>query len=227
VAGAVEFLKVAIESDPNDFRAYNNLGIASCYEGARDGAWNFFCLALESRPAWTDALINAFDMGLALSDPESLGLILDNALAANPNHTQALAMRRHLKAQGPSVCMFRTFEALEENARRLSEAERLMEQGKQGPAINAFLDALKPHPENPQAYNGLGIIAFAEKRMADAFGLFEVAAALHPGDQDILLNLWQCAQALGRTGDVLPKLRQSVDKNPALADVKAALKAYA
>ena len=182
---------------------------------------------MEARPAWADALINAFDTALSLSDPESVGVLLDQALAVNPNHPQALAMRRHLKAQGPSVCMFRTFEALEENARRLSEGERLMEQGKQGEAITAFLDALKPHPENPQAYNGLGVIAFAEKRLEDAFGLFEMATALHPDDQDILLNLWQCAQALGRAGEVLPKLRQSVDKNPALAEVKAALKAYA
>lgn len=227
IAGAVEYLKAAIESDAEDFRAYNNLGIASWYEGSGNAAWNFFCLALEVRPAWTDALINAFDTGLALSDPESLGVLLDHALAANPNHPQALAMRRHLKAQGPSICMFRTFEALEANARRLADAERLMEQGKQGEAILAFLDAVKSLPENPQAYNGLGVIAFAEKRTADAFGLFELAVALHPADQDILLNLWQCAQALGRTGDVLPKLRQSVDKNPALAEVKAALKAYA
>lgn len=227
VAGAFEYLKAAIESDPEDFRAYNNLGIASWYEGSSDAAWNFFCVALEVRPAWTDALINAFDTGLSLSDPDSLGVLLDNALAANPNHPQALAMRRHLKAQGPSICAFRTFEALEANALRLAEGERLMEQGKQGEAIRTFLDAVKDLPENPQAYNGLGVIAFAEKRAADAFGLFELAASLHPADQDILLNLWQCAQALGRTGDVLPKLRQSVDKNPALAEVKAALKAYA
>ena len=226
-AGAVEFLKAAIESNPDDFRAYNNLGIASWYEKNGDAAWNFFCLALESRPAWADALVNAFDTALSLSDPESMQVLIDNALDAVPDHPQGMAMRRHLKAQGPSVSMFRTFEGLEDNARRLAQAERLMEQGKQGEAILVFLDALKAHPENPQAFNGLGIIAFSEKRLADAFGLFEMAASLHPAEQDILLNLWQCAQALGREGDVLPKLRQTVDHNPALADVKAALKAYA
>lgn len=226
-AGAVEFLRAAIESDRGDFRAYNNLGIASWNAGNSNGAWNFFSLALETRPTFADALVNAFDTALALSDAESSEVLIDNALAADPNHPQALAMRRHLKAQGPAVCMFRTFEALEDNARRLSEAERLMEQGRQGPAITAFLDALKAYPENPQAFNGLGIIAFAEKRLADAFALFETAAALHPGDQDILLNLLRCSQAVGREADVLPKLRQSAEANPALAEVQAALKAFA
>jgi GT2 family glycosyltransferase/Tfp pilus assembly protein PilF len=224
---AVEFLKAAIDSDGQDFRAFNNLGIASWYADNGNAAWNFFCLALEARPAWADALVNVFDTALALSDPESAIVLIDDALAADPSHPQALAMRRHLKAQGPAISMFRTFEALEDNARRLAEAELFMEQGKQGEAIKVFLDALKAYPENPQAFNGLGVIAFAGKRLADAFGLFEMAAALNPGDQDILLNLWQCAQATGRQGDVLPKLRQSVDKDPALAEVKAALKAYA
>jgi tetratricopeptide (TPR) repeat protein len=224
---AVEYLKAAIEADRQDFRAFNNLGIASWYEKNGNAAWNFFCLALEVRPAWTDALVNVFDTALALSDPESAEVLLDEALAADPSHPQALAMRRHLKAQGPAIGMFRTFEALEDNARRLADAERSMEQGKQGDAINAFLAALKAYPENPQAFNGLGVIAFAEKRLGDAFGLFGMAAALNPGDQDILLNLWQCARAMGREGEVLPKLRQSVDRNPALAEVKAALKAYA
>jgi GT2 family glycosyltransferase/Flp pilus assembly protein TadD len=224
---AVEFLKAAIDSDRKDFRAFNNLGIASWYADNANAAWNFFCLALEARPAWADALVNVFDTALSLSDPESSIVLIDDALAADPSHAQALAMRRHLKAQGPAISMLRTFEALEDNARRLADAERFMEQGKQGEAIKAFLDALNAYPENPQAFNGLGVIAFAEKRLADAFGLFEMAAALNPGDQDILLNLWQCARATGREGDVLPKLRQSVDKDPALAEVKAALKAFA
>lgn len=224
---AVDYLKAAIEADRHDFRAYNNLGIASWYVDNGDAAWNFFCLALETRPAWADALVNVFDTALALSDPESALVLIDAALAVDPSHPQALAMRGHLKAQGPAISMFRTFEALEANALRLSEAERAMEQGRQGEAITTFLAALKAHPENPQAFNGLGVIAFAEKRLADAFGLFEMAAVLNPADQDILLNLWQCAQATGREGDVLPKLRQSVDSNPALAEVKAALKAYA
>jgi tetratricopeptide (TPR) repeat protein len=224
---AVRYLQAAIEADPDDFRAYNNLGLASWYAGNGDAAWNFFVLALEIRPAWTDPLVNAFDTALKLSDAESAGVLIDNALAANPNHAQALAMRRHLKSQGQAANMFGSFEALEANAKRLAEAERLMEQGKQGEAIAVFLDAVAEHPENPQAFNGLGIIAFAEKRYEDAFGLFGMAASLHPLDQDILLNHWQCAQALGREAEVLPRLRQQVEKNPALADVKAALKAYA
>ncbi len=224
---AVEYLQAALESDKDDFRAFNNLGLASWYTNEGDAAWNFFCLALEVRPAWGDALINAFDTALKLGDAESMDVLLDNALATNPNHPQALAMRKHILAQGQAIHMFGSLQALEANSALLSKAETLMEQGKQGEAIAVFLDAVKAQAENPQAYNGLGIIAFTEKRHSDAFGLFELASSLHPLDQDILLNLWQCAQALGRTGEVLPRLRYALGKNPAQEGIKAAIKEFA
>jgi tetratricopeptide (TPR) repeat protein len=86
---------------------------------------------------------------------------------------------------------------------------------------------LKLRPGNPQALNGLGILAFQEKRYDDAFGLFQAATALHPLDQDILMNLWECAQSLRREKEVLPKLKLSLERNPALEDIRAIVKEYA
>ena len=116
---------------------------------------------------------------------------------------------------------------MEANAALLGKAALALEKAKQPEAILIYLDAIKLQPQNPQAYNGLGIISFAEKRYADAFGLFEAASGLHPLDQDILMNLWQCAQALRREGEVLPRLKQSLERNPDLADVRAIVKEYA
>ena len=59
--------------------------------------------------------------------------------------------------------------------------------------------------------------------LPNAFGLFDMAVKLHPVDQDILINLWHCAQALGREGEVLPRMRYSLAKDPSQSDLKAAV----
>ncbi|HKP97817.1 MAG TPA: glycosyltransferase [Fibrobacteria bacterium] len=226
-ADAKAFLDAALEADPGDFRALNNLGLMAWYRENGEEAWRNFNRCLAVRPAWSDALINAFDTALALGGIDRIRPCIENALAAVPAHAAALAMRRHMQAQGPAIHLFKSFEQLEANAGMLSRAEKALEEARQGDAILIYLEALKAQPRNPQAYNGLGIIAFGEKRYADAFGLFDAASGLHPLDQDILMNFWQCAQTLRREGEVLPKLRDSLERNPALEDVKAIVKEYA
>ncbi len=226
-AEAKAYLDAALEADGEDFRALNNLGLMAWYERDGEAAWRYFQRCLAVRPAWTDALVNAFDTAMALRDMGMMRPCLDNALAHAPGHAQASAMRRHMQAQGPAIHCFRSFEALEANATALRRAEAALEQARQGDAIHIYLETVQCQPQNPQAYNGLGVIAFGEKRYADAFSLFEAASGLNPMDQDILMNFWQCAQALRREGEVLPKLKHSLERNPALEDVKAIVKEYA
>ncbi|MDB5047410.1 MAG: hypothetical protein JWO30_481 [Fibrobacteres bacterium] len=227
LADAKAYLDVALESDGGDFRALNNLGLLAWYREDGQEAWRNFTRCLAVRPAWVDALVNAFDTAIVLGDMGMFAPCLENALASAPNHVQASAMRRHIQAQGLAIHCFKSFDELEANAAALRKAETALEQARQGDAINIYLEALKIQPQNPQVFNGLGIIAFSEKRYGDAFGLFDAAAGLHPTDQDILLNFWQCAQALRREGEVLPKLRNSLERNPALEDIKAVIKEYA
>lgn len=221
------YLDAALEADPKDFRALNNLGLLAWCQGGGQTAWNCFTACLDIRPTWADALINAFDTALAFREIEAIDPLLQTAMARLPEHPQVLAMRRHIQAQGTAIYGFKSYEGLEANAARLCKAEVAMERAKQGEAILLFLEALEHAPLNPQAYNGLGIIAFSGGRHADAFGLFETAATQHPMDQDILMNFWQCAQALHREGEVLPKLRSCLERNPALEDLQAIVKEFA
>jgi GT2 family glycosyltransferase/Flp pilus assembly protein TadD len=224
---AKALLEAALLADPEDFRALNNLGLLAWYRHDGAEAWRHFQRCLSVRPTWTDALLNAFDTALALGDMGLIQPCLDRALAQAPDHPQALAMRRHIQAQNLAIHHFKNFEGLEANAAALARAETALDQDRKGDAIRIYLEALQIQPQNPQAFNGLGIIAFAEKRYPDAFGLFEAASGLHPMDQDILMNLWQCAQALRRESDVLPKLQHSLERNPALEDVRAVVKEFA
>ena len=220
---ARDLLEQALRGDAGDFRALNNLGLAEWYLGRAEAAWERFRACLALRPAFGDALVNAFDAALACGRADELGPIADKALARRPDHPEARRIAFHLDREGRALAHCRSFEALEEDAAILARADKAMQENRKSDAINAYLDAMQRRPQNPQALNGLGIIAFAESRHVDAYALFDAACALHPMDQDILVNLWQAAQALRREQDVLPRLRTSLERNPALHDVKAIL----
>ena len=216
-----------LAGDPTDFRALNNMGLAAWYLGRLEDAFENFRKCLALRPAWSEALINAFDTALALGRVQDFQPLLAKALAAAPAHPVALKLRDHIGKEGLSLPIGSSFEELEQGAALLEEAEKELQAGRYTEATLKFLAALDGRPKHPQALNGLGITAFAQGKHADAYALFESAAALNPLDQDILMNLWQSAQALRREGEVVPKLRSSLEKDPTLGDVRAALKAYA
>lgn len=216
-------LEEILRGDASDFRALNNLGLAEWYQGRVEEAWTRFRACLSLRPAWSDALVNGFDAALACRRADELKPCLDKALALRPDHPEARRMAMHLDREGLAIASCRSFEALEADSAVLAKAEKAMQGNLKSDAILAFLEAMRRRPENPQALNGLGIIAFAEARHVDAYALFDAAVALHPMDQDILVNLWQAAQALRREGDVLPRLKTSLERNPALHDIKAIL----
>ncbi len=186
----------------------------------------FQCLAI--RPLWFDAVVNAFDTALALGRIDEIMPVLEIALSQDsPHGKQFLAMRTHIQANGPAIYSATGFEDLEAGALVLKKAEMAAQENRTGDAILIYLETLKTRPGNPQALNGLGILAFQERRYDDAFGLFQAATALHPLDQDILMNLWECAQSLRREKEVLPKLKLSLEQNPALEDIRAIVKEFA
>lgn len=222
-AKARDILMDALAKDGRDFRALNNLGLAEWYLGRVEEAWKRFRACLAIRPAWTDALINGFDAALAAGRIAEFGPCIDAALSAERNHQEALRMAAHIEREGNAIQACRGFAALEEDALLLGRADKAMQEGRKIDAIKMFLESMDKRSRNPQALNGLGIIAFSDDKHVDAYALFDAAAALHPMDQDILVNLWQAAQALRREVDVLPKLKTSLARNPALHDVKAIL----
>src|SRR5690606_33115309 len=141
-----------------------NLGSEAWQGGDGEAALELFVRCLEKRPAWPDGMVNAFVASLARDPLAGLAPILEEALAASPALPTTLARRSHIKAQGPVLTEYSSLEDLEAGAALLQRAEKALEKGLQGEAILIFLEAVKLRPRNPQALNGLGIIAFGEKR---------------------------------------------------------------
>ena len=104
---AAKYLDLAMQCDPEDFRALNNRGLLAWYRNDGETAWLHFSQCLAIRPAWTDALINAFDTALAVGDIAAIVPRIDGALAVEPGHAVALSMQRHIQAQGPVIREFR------------------------------------------------------------------------------------------------------------------------
>ena len=225
--GAKAAFKIAIDTNAQDFRAENNLGLVAWYENQAEMALNHFLKCLAIRPTWGDAMINAFDTALFLGQVEKIQEPIQQGLSINSDHKQALAMKSHILNFGESIYGYKDFDTLELKSQPFVQAEAAMKEGKQKEAIDIFLKEIQKSKHCPQGYNGLGIIAFAEKRYNDAYGLFEMAASQSPLDQDILLNLWQSSQELKLEREVMPKLKLSLEKNPKLEDIKAIVREFA
>jgi tetratricopeptide (TPR) repeat protein len=220
---ALDQVETRLKSGQDAGACQNFMGVIAMYCGKPDEALGYFGRALDWNPTWDDALKNAFDAALASRNKEALERRVHSALRANPNHAAARNMRRHLEREGESIYAARSFDELEEGAALLEKAETHANEGRALEALQGFLDAVDKRPSNPQALNGLGIIAFAQNRFDDSFKLFEEAARLHSGDQDILMNLWESARALQRERDVLPALEDSLRRNPEFKDLRQAL----
>ncbi len=228
LAEAKSVFHSVLATDPQDFRAMNNLGIVAWNESNGDAALDYFFQCLAIRPVWFDAVVNAFDTALALGRIDEIMPFLEMAISnGSPHGKQFLAMQTHIQAYGPAIYSATGFDDLEASALVLKKAEVAAQENRTGDAILIYLESLKSRSGNPQALNGLGILAFQGRRYDDAFGLFQAATALHPLDQDILMNLWECAQSLRREKEVLPKLKLSLEQNPALEDIRAIVKEFA
>ncbi len=219
-------LETILKINPANIRAHNHLGILRWYEGRLSEALDHYASALHLYPGYTDALLNAFETTMALGQSKEMLSLAKKVLANDPGQILAEKIIGHLNTQGDAVYKYKKFEELEENNRRMQEAENLLQKDDIQGALKNYLLAIDHQPENPQALNGLGIIAHLQKRYADAYTLFSAASTINPGDQDILLNLWQSAQVLHKENDALTMLRSSLQGHHDFNEIREIVSQY-
>lgn len=75
----------------------------------------------------------------------------------------------------------------------------LHELGEEGPAEEAYRNALELEPGSGRVWNNYGVLLFNQSRFADACQAFEKAVALIPDFEDALYNLRDTYGELGKT----------------------------
>lgn len=224
---ARELLLKHLEIAPDDFRAHNNLGLCDYYAGRTEAAYQSFLNALKYEPACGDALINACDCAISLGRVDALPELVKRAFERDPQSPEAKRIEKLMLREGEAMRQAGSLAELEAQQEVLDAAEAKLRGGEFETAGQMFTDALQRRPANPQALNGLGIMAFTQKRFEEAYARFSEAARFNPGDQDILINLWEAARAQRRETEALGFLKHSLERNPDLPDIRAIVAAAA
>ena len=181
--------KRALDVNPNNYWAYNYLGLALEKQGRMEEAIEHYKQALKINPEYLDAHVN---LGLAFS-----GQGRENA--AITQYKKALKIdHRSLEAH-------------------LDLGVILLRQGKLKEAIKHYQEALEINPACADAYNALGVALIRKGKVDDAIGQFRKALRIDPSYNEAERNLDIAIKSRDRIikiNNAISRLRQVIKGNP-------------
>lgn len=202
--GAARILVSVVEKDPSNSRAYNNMGIISWMQDAYPDAYTMFRKALELNPGYSDAVVNLFDAALKMRKAQETLPLFERAVEANPEAEEVTIIRDSIRDQGDDVYQSERALRLGEYNPDVEEGNKLLEEGKLYEAMAKYIKVIDKGP-NADAFCGLGVVSYYQKRYDDAFSLFVESLKHNPTNADTFRNLIDAAKASGKL-DVAKKI---------------------
>lgn len=217
---AAKILVQIVEKDPENWRAFNNMGILSWAQQAWVDAYTMFKKSVSLRPDYADALINLFDAALKLKKIEETLPYFELACSINPDMEEITIIRDSIVEQGDLIYTSKRALQLGVYSPLLDEAQKELESGNQTRAMELFLQANDTEGPTARAYCGLGIISYYQKRFDDAFTLFTESIKCNPTDTDTFLNLLDAAQSCDRRAEACKVYETYCQEIPELVSIK-------
>ncbi len=97
---------------------------------------------------------------------------------------------------------------------QLKYGETLFGRGRMDEAEECFIEISKHHPENTDAYNNLGVIAFHRQEMEQALEYFTKALRIDPFHKNAIINCSFLLKNLNRLHEIRSILAKAVEKFP-------------
>jgi len=214
-AGAIAAFQRALELEPENPHAHNDIGCALIVLGRADEALAWLRRAAELDPAGKDGPSN---LGLALSTlgrhDEAVASFRE-ALRREPGEATvhgSLAVELMLAGRGEEARIhLREAERLKpDDARvRANAGDVLRQLGLWTEAEARYRTALALQPDLGEAEAGLGLTFLASGRTAEALGHLERAVQRLPADPLLRMNLGLALAESGRLGEAVSQLRES------------------
>ncbi|MBN1757019.1 MAG: hypothetical protein JW863_01805 [Chitinispirillaceae bacterium] len=198
---AAAILVTIVEKNPENWRAFNNMGILSWSQNAWNDAYTMFRKSVSLRPDYTDALVNLFDAALKLRKIHEVSGIFEDSYTKNPEIEEIAILHECIRDQGDEIYHSRRAFAVGIYNPVLEEAKKELDSGNLYKAMDLFLQVNDKEGPNPEAFCGLGIISYYQERFDDAFVLFSESLKLNPTDKETFLNLLDAAKACNRLVD--------------------------
>ncbi len=220
-AEAADYLRLAVQLQPDSFNARMNLGTALTHLHRVQDALPHFIAAAKLRPDHPDAQFNLGAASAALGKLDLAGTALLKCLRLRPQDAKARRLLADvmLKQQNINGAITNLAELvkLEPNPNTAFDlAQLLVQTGKAEIAISYYRIALELKPDWPQAYNNLALIlaTHPDERVRngpEAVALAERACALTQSSVPVYLSTLAAAYAeLGRFDDAIRTAEQAV-----------------
>jgi glycosyltransferase involved in cell wall biosynthesis len=103
---------------------------------------------------------------------------------------------------------------------RIKQGEALFAEGKLREAEKCFLDELKSDPENKEAYNNLGVVAFQRQDIEKAVDYFSKSLGIDPFYKSAILNFCNVLGKLEQIYKALPFLEEITKRFPDDEEIK-------
>ncbi|SMC22441.1 Tfp pilus assembly protein PilF [Desulfacinum hydrothermale DSM 13146] len=181
--------EMALEKDPANAKAHNNLGVLAWQQGDLNGALAHLDKALDLAPTDGEILLNAARALGAAGHCDTASQLLEVYLSAHPQEADVWEeyrelVRQSVQAWRPDNLDAKVAGIYVEMGRRLADAGDV-----QG-AAEAFARAVRLDPENAEGYLQLGLLYARLDQTDEALELLEQAQALDEENQEV-------AEALG------------------------------
>ncbi|MHC4269182.1 MAG: tetratricopeptide repeat protein [Planctomycetota bacterium] len=106
---------------------------------------------------------------------------------------------------------------------KLNEGETLYTEGKIEEAEKCFLSIVENYPDNKEAYNNLGVLAFQKDDKEKAIDYFTRSLEIDPLYRDTIVNYTNLLRSLNQLPVVIPLLEKVVELNPEDKEMKQLL----
>jgi tetratricopeptide (TPR) repeat protein len=198
---AAKTLVEIVELDPENYRAYTNIGIIAWMRNAWEDAYGMFKKAVSIRPDYTDGLVNLFDASLKLHRVAEMVPLLEKALGINPHCEEIKIIHEAILREGDGIYKSERGLHIGLHNPRIDEAQALLDEGKINLAMEKFLIINDEEGPSAKVFSGLGIVSYYQKRYADAFALFLEAIKLNPVSRDDFINLLDAAKMCDKVNE--------------------------
>ena len=187
--------KYSIQLDPNNYKAYNALGVIELKQGKIDVAKEHIEKALKLCPNYAVALDNMGTVYLAEANNARAEEYFKKAIAINPNSASAYYHMAQLECDrgNYSECLtylnkclaWKGYSSYAYNLR--GDAFRL--QGNEAAAIGAYKKAIEITPENLAPYANLAAIYESRKDYELALDLYKTILSVNPASEQTLIKI--------------------------------------
>jgi hypothetical protein len=218
---AAKILVDIIELDPENYRAYSNIGIIAWMRKAWDDAHSMFIKAVSIKPDYTDGLVNLFDATLKLHRVREMVPLLEKALSINPHNDELKILHEAILKEGDGIYASERGLHIGNHNPRIDEAQTLLEEGKLNLAMEKYIKINDEEGPSAKVFSGLGVISFYQQRYTDAFSLFMEAIKLNPTSREDFFNLLDAAKACGKADDAKKVFKVYQQNFPSLDAIAA------